>query len=182
MEGPGADFQLQRRWLVFGRTSLHLRLPSIFESPRSQTEAIGALLTQGTLYLAPHESIAPSTSSGGGLVVAQWPHTHRAVTPHPTAFSAITWHLGCHCRAGSPGPRPPNHARRRRCWAGRLWHLLCSQAGVSCVSLRAVATWKTVKSCSVSGLGPSALHVLCRFQLIVLQYPCHKTHRRKERI
>ena len=60
----------------------HQRLPSIFERLRSQTEELGELLTRGTLYLAPHESIARSTNSGGSLVLAQW----RPACPIPQHF------------------------------------------------------------------------------------------------
>lgn len=64
----------------------HQRLPSIFEILRTRTEDLRELLTRGTLCLAPHESIAPSTNSGGGLVGAQWPPTYPIPVRHCVIF------------------------------------------------------------------------------------------------
>jgi hypothetical protein len=68
---------------------------------RSQTKDLVALLAQGTLCLAPHESIAPSTISGCGLVIAHWPPTYpiprhfpRPRPPTPPYLQATCWGTG----------------------------------------------------------------------------------------
>jgi hypothetical protein len=115
MERLGVDFQHQRRWSEWGPTRAspgsHQRLPSIFERLRFQTKDLGALLALGTLCLAPHESIALSTNSGGGLLIAHWPTSHGIFRQDV----APPFHHCCHHRRTTVPPLlppPPGHLTR----------------------------------------------------------------------